>query len=94
MSKGGKERITVRLSEADMSGLNKIKSSGDFEDMSASVRFCIHFSVALLRAIPAALINSFVETNTAKSDEEVVKNDPMEEPPQEVHTHCNGDCGK
>lgn len=89
MSRSANERITVRLSANDLKGLDKIKASGDFEDMSASVRFCIHFSVALLRSIPQALINSFIETETVEEK----KDDSLEVPPQEVPKPCECGCG-
>ncbi len=79
MAKSGdvNERITIRLSAADMRGLDKIRTSGDFEDMSTSVRWCIHFSVAMLKSIPAAIASSFSETDTeeppTEKAEEVIK---------------------
>ncbi|MDP2754424.1 MAG: hypothetical protein Q8P40_08550 [Nitrospirota bacterium] len=96
MSRSGNERMTVRLSASDLRGLGKIKASGDFEDMSAAVRWCIHFSVALLRAIPAAITNSFVETEIVEEK----KDDSLENTSQEVPKPCDcgncetGKCGK
>jgi hypothetical protein len=71
-----KDRITVRLSDADLKNLSKIQASGDFEDISATVRWCIHFSGFLLKSIPAAVINSFVESECVeeKKDEDNNKN--------------------
>lgn len=76
----GKDRITVRLSESDLKGLSKIQSSGDFTEISEAVRWCIHFSVALMRLIPIAILNSFVDTEV----EEVKPDDTMEKPAEEV----------
>uniref|UniRef100_A0A6H1ZHZ3 Uncharacterized protein n=1 Tax=viral metagenome TaxID=1070528 RepID=A0A6H1ZHZ3_9ZZZZ len=76
----GKDRITVRLSESDLKGLSKIQSSGDFTEISEAVRWCIHFSVALMRLIPIAILNSFVDTEV----EEVKPDDTMEVTPEEV----------
>jgi hypothetical protein len=94
MSRSANERITVRLSANDLKGLDKIRASGDFEDMSASVRWCIHFSVALLKAIPVALINSFVETNEAQPNDSL-ENTAGEVPAQAEgnHNHCGGNGG-
>jgi len=61
--------ITIRLSSSDMTGLNKIQSSGDFEEMSSTLRWCIHFTVAMLRVIPAAVIEAFMETESQKNDQ-------------------------
>ncbi len=58
----GQEKLTVRLSESDMNGLEKIRASCDFEDMSAAVRWCIHFASVILKIIPVAVATSFVET--------------------------------
>jgi hypothetical protein len=77
MSKN-KDRISIRLSEADMSGLKKIQLSGEFEEMSSALRWCIHFTVAMLRIIPLAVIEGFMRT------EEGDTNDQMEEPAKEV----------
>lgn len=61
--------ITIRLSGSDLTGLNKIQSSGDFEEMSSTLRFCIHFTVAMLKVIPAAVIEAFMVTEQERNDE-------------------------
>lgn len=76
----GKDRITVRLSESDLKGLSKIQSSGDFTEISEAVRWCIHFSVALMRLIPIAILNSFVDTEV----EEVKPDDTMDTSTEKV----------
>jgi len=78
MSKASKERITVRLNATDMNGLKKIQSSGDLEDISTTIRWCIHFSVFLLKIIPAAIIESFVITEATE------ENDTLEDITKEV----------
>ncbi len=98
MPKSGNERITVRLSNADMRGLDKIRASGDFEDMSASVRFCIHFTVSLMKVIPAAIVTSISETEetfcekvSSKTDAEggVPDNyDTLENTAEKVQKYC------
>lgn len=109
MSRSGKERITVRLSNSDIKGLSKIQASGDFEDMSASVRWCLHFTLTMMRMIPAAIMNSFVQTEQEPEPEakpeqeaeqevpEIKPDDSMEKPAGEVPAqgnHCtNGGNG-
>lgn len=80
MAKGNEDRITVRLSSADMKGLRKILASGDFEEVSTAIRWCIHFSVVMMKLVPAALIESFAMTEdndtvevTAKPEEKAGK---------------------
>lgn len=87
-----KDRITVRLSEADLKGLNKIQASGDFGEMSAAVRFCIHFTISLMKVIPAALVASFSNTD-ADTEKEINKDDPLEKPTEEVPKQCNCENG-
>lgn len=91
MSRSANERITVRLSANDLKGLDKIKVSGDFEDMSATLRWCIHFTTTMLRSIPAAIINSFAASEEEEKKKEMKKDDSLEVPPQEVPKPCN--CG-
>lgn len=94
MTRSGNERITVRLSQNDVVGLKKVQASGDFEDMSTSVRWCIHFALAMLKQIPAAIISSFSETDAADIiEEKETKDDKMEVAPSKVHNHCNGNGG-
>jgi len=86
-----KDRITVRLSAYDLKGLDRIRASCDFEDMSASVRFCIHFTTSLMKVIPAAIVTSLSETDA----ETEKKYDPMEKPAEEVPKQCTcHECGQ
>ncbi len=78
----GKKRITVRLSENDLEGLEKIRVSGEFKDISEAVRWVIHFTVAMLRIIPLALIEGFMRTDA--ENEGVKQDDTMEKPAEEV----------
>lgn len=68
--------ITARLSESDLTGLQKIQKSGEFQEMSSALRWCIHFSIAMLRIIPAAVIETCLVTET--------ENDKMENSTEEV----------
>jgi len=81
MAKSGNERITVRLSSGDMAGLKKIQASGDFEEMGAAVRWCLHFTVAVLKVLPAAIAVSFVESEEA--EKEVKTDDTLEVAPEQ-----------
>jgi len=63
--------ITARLSESDMTGLEKIKESGGFEEISSALRWCIHFTVAMMRTIPAAVIEAVIVT---EEDDQVEEN--------------------
>lgn len=90
----GKERISIRLSAADISGLQKIQASGDFEDMSATVRWCIHFTLTMMRMVPAALIDSFMGTDEPSHDiQELRSDDSLEKPAEEVSEQCNCENG-
>lgn len=64
----GKKRFTVRLSENDVQGLEKIRVSGDFVDTSEAVRWVIHFTVAMLRIIPLALMEGFMRTEDKETE--------------------------
>lgn len=75
----GKKRLSARLSENDLEGLEKVRVSGDFEDTSTAVRWCIHFTVAMLRIIPLAVIEGFTRTEA--------ENDQMEVPPEQIQKH-------
>lgn len=81
--KKSKDRITVRLSESDLKGLYKVQSSGDFSEMSEAVRWCIHFSIAIMKLIPVAVVNSFVGIEDTRVLEE--KHDSLEDTTKEIH---------
>ncbi len=74
----GKKKISVRLSENDLEGLEKVRLSGEFKDISEAVRWVIHFTVAMLRIIPLAVIEGFTRTDTKM--EKVKQDDTMEKP--------------
>lgn len=78
----GKKKISVRLSENDLEGLEKVRVSGDFVDTSTAVRWVIHFTVAMLRIIPLAVIEGFTRTDAGM--EEVKPDDQMDASTQEV----------
>ncbi len=78
----GKKRLSARLSDNDLEGLEKIRISGDFEDTSTAVRWVIHFTVAMLRIIPLALIEGFMRTDA--ENEGAKQDDTMEKPAEEV----------
>lgn len=78
-----KDRITVRLSSADLKGLSKIQASGDFDEMSDAVRWCLHFTLTMMRMIPAAIINSFVESEETEKKIKIKKDDSLEKPAEQ-----------
>lgn len=57
-------RITLRLSQKESSVISKIQSSGDFENTSTTIRFCVHFTNTLLKLLPESIGESFLETET------------------------------
>jgi len=71
MARKKSERVTIRFSSSDAKVLNAIQSSGDFEDRSTAIRFCINLTSAILKTIPASIGESFLETEeTALLEEE------------------------
>ena len=62
------ERVTLRLSSRESSVIGKIQKSGDFEDVSTTIRFCVNFTNTLLKILPESIGLSFLET-----EEEVKK---------------------
>lgn len=62
MARKKSERVTLRLSSKDVQVLTAIRKSGDFEDMSTTIRFCINLSNTILKTIPASIGESFLET--------------------------------
>jgi len=51
------------------------QQSGDFEDKSTAIRFCINLTSAILKTIPASIGESFLDTvETAPPEEEELKN--------------------
>ena len=65
MARKKSERVTIRFSSNDVKILNAIQKSGDFEDKSTTIRFCINLSSAILKSIPASIGESFLETEEA-----------------------------
>lgn len=55
-------RISIRISNNDLSNLYSIKDSGDFKDDSNTIRFCITFSNIILNMIPAAVAEAYITT--------------------------------
>jgi len=78
----GKKKISVRLSENDLEGLEKVRVSGDFKDISEAVRWVIHFTIAMLRIIPLAVVEGFTRTDAEMK--EVEPDDTVEVAPQEI----------
>jgi len=78
----GKTKLSVRLSENDLEGLEKVRVSGDFKDISEAVRWVIHFTIAMLRIIPLAVVEGFTRTDAEM--EEVKPDDTMEKPAEET----------
>ena len=77
----GKKKISVRLSENDLEGLEKVRVSGDFKDISEAVRWVIHFTIAMLRIIPLAVVEGF--TRTDAETEGIKQDDTMEKPAEQ-----------
>jgi len=78
----GRKKLSVRLSENDLEGLEKIRVSGEFKDISEAVRWVIHFTVAMLRIIPLAVVEGFARTDAGT--EEIIQDDKMEKPTEKV----------
>ena len=78
----GKTKLSVRLSENDLEGLEKVRVSGDFKDISEAVRWVIHFTIAMLRIIPLAVVEGF--TRTDAETEGIKQDDTMEVAPEET----------
>lgn len=55
-------RISIRVSNNDLKSLYSVKDSGDFDDDSESIRFCITFTSIVLNMLPAAIAETFIET--------------------------------
>jgi len=77
----GKTKLSVRLSENDLEGLEKVRVSGDFKDISEAVRWVIHFTIAMLRIIPLAVVEGFTRTDAEM--EEVEPDDTLEVAPEQ-----------
>lgn len=68
MSNKKSERITLRLSSKEIKVVNRIQNSGDFEDVSTTIRFCINFTNTLLKILPASIGESFLETEPPEEE--------------------------
>ena len=69
MARKKSERVTVRLSSKDVQVLTAMRKSGDFEDLSTTIRFCINLSNTILKTVPESIALSFLETEN--QDEEI-----------------------
>lgn len=67
------QRITVRLTEGDISGLKLIQKNAGFTETSPALKFCIHFTVTLLEMIPEALIQSFLEKEEPSEKKQLLR---------------------
>ena len=70
MARKKSERVTIRLSSKEDTVLSAIQNSGDFEDKSTTIRFCINLTSAILKTIPASIGESFLEIEEATLSEE------------------------
>lgn len=61
-------RITLRFSSKEKSVMEQIQTSGDFEDLSTTIRFCIHFTNTILKILPESIGISFLETEEKEDD--------------------------
>ena len=66
MARKKSERVTIRLSSKENTVLSAIQKSGDFEDKSTTIRWCISFTNTLLKKIPESIALSFLETEDKK----------------------------
>jgi len=69
MARKKSERVTIRLSSKENTVLSAIQKSGDFEDKSTTIRFCINLTSVILKSIPASIGESFLETEEAMVSE-------------------------
>lgn len=51
------------MTEKEIRILNNIQASGELQDRSATIRFCINFTKTILSIIPAALAESLIDTS-------------------------------
>lgn len=65
MARKKSERVTIRLSSKENIVLSEIQKSGDFEDKSTTIRFCINLASIILKTIPASIGESFLEIEEA-----------------------------
>jgi len=65
MARKKSERVTIRLSSKENTVLSAIQKSGDFEDKSTTIRFCINLTSVILKSIPASIGESFLELEEA-----------------------------
>jgi len=60
--RNNQERIALRMTEKEIRILDNIQASGELQDRSATIRFCINFTKTILSIIPAALAESLIDT--------------------------------
>lgn len=63
------ERVTLRLSSRDLKVISQLRKSGEFEDISTTIRWCISFTNTLLKRIPASIGESFLEMEEEPEEE-------------------------
>jgi len=49
--------------------IKQIRASGDFEDVSTTIRFCIHFTNTILKILPESIGQSFLEAEEGIEEE-------------------------
>ena len=64
------ERVTLRLSSRESKVIGTIQKSGDFEDVSTTIRFCVNFTNTLLKILPESIGLSFLETEEEEEEAE------------------------
>lgn len=55
-------RLSMRVGDNDLKNLYTVRTAGDFKDDSETIRFCISFTNIVLNMLPAAIVESFIET--------------------------------
>ena len=69
MPKKRSERLTLRLSPRENDVIKQIRASGDFEDVSTTIRFCVYFTNTLLKILPESIGQSFLEAEEGIEEE-------------------------
>lgn len=69
MAQKKNERVTLRLSGRETKIVGQLQKSGEFEDISATIRWCISFTNTLLKRIPASIGESFLEMEEEPEEE-------------------------
>lgn len=78
MGRPSGKQTGVRLSDAHLKRLAKIRKCGDFSDDSAALRWCIDFTKTMLSIIPEAVADTYISSFTEPEGTTCVPDDPDE----------------